>query len=154
MNTFKFDYSQFIILKNSQMNLLNQILFEKETETKQGNYCNFCNGQISTLTIERKCLSLPEWLIVIIEQTQINYLMINSFLLIPYGNNIAYTLYKFIEANTNFLYCIDMKNTQLCNKFDGKSFCGSEKLSDKKAAVMIYNLNKNVNNMVLIYKII
>ena len=149
MNTFKFDYSQFIILKNSQMNLLNQILFEKETETKQGNYCNFCNGQITTLTIERKCLSLPEWLIVIIEQTQINYLMINSFLLIPNGNNIAYTLYKFIEANTNFLYCIDLTNTQLCNKFDGKSLCGSEKLSDKKAAVLIYNLNKNVNNMVL-----
>ena len=149
MNTFLFDYSQFIIIKDSRMNLLNQTLFKKQIESKEGKFCNFCNGQFTKLTIERKYLSLPEWLIVIVEPTQINNLMVNSFLLIPNGNNIAYTLYKFIEANTNSLYNIDMKNTQLCNKFDGKSLCESEKLSDKKAAVLFYNLNKNVNNMIL-----
>ena len=140
MNTFLFDYSQFIIIKDSRMNLLNQTLFKKQIESKEGKFCNFCNGQFTKLTIERKYLSLPEWLIVIVEPTQINNLMVNSFLLIPNGNNIAYTLYKFIEANTNSLYNIDMKNTQLCSKFDGERIYGHEKLENKKAAVLFYYL--------------
>ena len=140
MNTFRLNYSQFIVLKNSQMNLLNQTLFEKEIETKQDKYCIFCNGQSTTLKIERKYLSLPEWLIVIVEPSQINNLMINSFLHILNGNNIIYTLYKFIEAKTNSFYGIDMKNTQLCNKFDGLRIYGHEKLENKKAAVLFYYL--------------
>ena len=85
--------------------------------------------------IERKYLSLPEWLVVIVEPSQINNLMINSFLLIFNGNNIIYTLYKFIEANSNSFYSIDMYNTQLCNKLDGVRIHGHEKLANKKAAV-------------------
>jgi hypothetical protein len=79
MNNFQFNYSHFILLKNSQMNKLYQILFDKETESKRGKYCNFCCGEITDLIFENKYLSLPEWLIVIVEPTQINNLKINSF---------------------------------------------------------------------------
>ena len=147
MNTFLFDYSQFIIIKDSRMNLLNQTLFKKQIESKEGKFCNFCNGQFTKLTIERKYLSLPEWLIVIVEPTQINNLMIDSFLIINNGNNIVYTLFKFIEANTNFLYSINMNNTQFCNKYDGKSIHGNELKSNKKPAVLFYYLSKSFNNM-------
>ena len=75
MDTFLFDYSKFIILKNSLFNL-QTLLFGTETETKKGKYCNFCNGQITTLTIKKKYLSLPEWLIVIVEPSQINIIFI------------------------------------------------------------------------------
>ena len=91
MNTFQFDYSQFIIIKDSRMNLLNQTLFKKQIESKEGKLCNFCNGQITKLTIERKYLSLPEWLIVIVEPSQIINLMISdSFLYIKHENKLIY----------------------------------------------------------------
>ena len=147
MNTFLFDYSQFIIIKDSRMNLLNQTLFKKQIESKEGKFCNFCNGQYTKLTIERKYLSLPKWLIVIVEPTQINNLMIDSFLIINNGNNIVYTLFKFIEANTNFLYSINMNNTQFCNKYDGKSIHGNEIKSNKKPVVLFYYLSRSFNNM-------
>ena len=150
MDTFFFYFSKFIILKNSQSNLLNQTLFGSEKENKEGKYCNFCNGRITTLTIEKKYLNLPEWLIVIVEPSQINNLMINSILLIINGNNIIYTLLKFIEAKTNSLYFINLKNTQFCNKFDNTRFYENEKIANKKVAVLFYKLNQNFNNMNLL----
>ena len=148
MNNFQFNYSHFILLKNSQMNKLYQILFDKETETKRGKHCNFCCGQITDLIFENKYLSLPEWLIVIVEPTQINNLKINSFLSIKDGNNNAvYFLSKFIEAERNSLYSINMRNIQFCNKIEGAKINGKEPLAEKKLAVLFYYLtySKEIN---------
>ena len=147
MNYFFFDYNKYIILKDSQINSLNKIILGKETETCEKNLCNFCNRIITKLTIEKEFLSLPEWLIVIVEQTQINNLLINSFLYLNDKNNIIYSLDKFIEDKTNSLYFIDSKNNEFCNKFDNIGFHDSEKLSSKRPAVLFYYLNKNdINN--------
>ena len=146
MNTFLFDYSKYIILKDSQTNLLNKILLGKETESCEKRLCNFCNGLITKLTIERRYLNLPEWLIVIVEPTQINNLIINSFLHIIDKNNIIYILQKFIEDKTNSLYYINTKNNEFCNKFDNIRFYEDEKISSKRPAVLFYYLNKNINN--------
>ena len=147
MDYFFFDYNKYIILKDSQINLLNKIILGKETETCEKNLCNFCNGNITKLTIEKECLNLPEWLIVIVEPTQINNLIINSFLYIIDKNNIIYNLHKFIEDKTNSLYYINTKNNEFCNKFDNIRFYDDEKISSKRPAVLFYYLNKNnINN--------
>ena len=148
MNQFSFDYSKFILLKNSQFNL-QPLLFGRETETKKGKYCSFCNGQTTILTIKKKYLKLPEWLIVIVEPSQIKNLMINSFLYIYNGNNIVYTLLKFIEAKTNSLYFMNM-NKEFCNRFEHIKFYDNEKVIDKKPEVLFYYLIQDCNNMNLL----
>ena len=98
MNSFQFDYNKFIVSNYPQRDLLNKMLFEKYTESKTGNHCNFCNGRITKLTIETKYLMLPKWLIVIVEKTQINNYEINQDLLkLKNGNVVVYQLYHFIE---------------------------------------------------------
>ena len=55
---------------------MNELLFQKifqfEIEAKKDKSCNFCNGQITDFTIERKTLDFPEILIVIISPSQVN----------------------------------------------------------------------------------
>ena len=105
-----------------------------------------CFDQITKLTIIKKYLKLPEWLIVIVEPSQIKNLMINSFLYIYNGNNIVYTLLKFIEAKTNSLYFMNM-NKEFCNRFEHIKFYDNEKVIDKKPEVLFYYLIQDCNNM-------
>ena len=84
MDSFLFDYCHYIVLNDSKTNRLYKLLFEKSKETKNGKNCTFCNGLATQITIERTYLNLPEWLIVIVEQSQINSLEINSFFILLY----------------------------------------------------------------------
>ena len=72
MNTFQFYFGKYIMIKNPINELLFQKVFQPESEAKRDKSCNFCNGQLTDFTIERKTLDFPEILIVLISPLQIN----------------------------------------------------------------------------------
>ena len=146
IDTFQFNYNKFIVLNNLQNNSLAQIVFGKKSEHHEGKLCNFCNGQKTKLTIERKYLNHPEWLIVIVEPSQINNLIIDDSFLYIKNENKAYKLVKFIDAYTNSLYFINEKTNKFCNRFDNIRFHRNEQLASKRPAVLFYNLNNDFNN--------
>ena len=110
MNTFNFGYDKYIYIKNQQTELIFQKLFAQKKGVNKGKSCNFCNGQETEYSFEKKYLDYPEKLIIIIDSNQVNNFPLGLNLLITNGVNINYSLSKFIEANTNSLYCINEKN--------------------------------------------
>ena len=110
MNTFNFGYDKYIYIKNPQIELIFQMLFAQKKGVNKGKSCNFCNGQETEYSFEKKYLDYPEKLIIIIDSNQVNNFPLGLNLLITNGVNINYSLSKFIEANTNSLYCINEKN--------------------------------------------
>ena len=146
MNTFNFGYDKYIYIKNPQTELIFQKLFTQKKGVNKGNSCNFCNGQVTEYSFEKKYLDYPEKLIVIIDSNQVNNFPLGLNLLITNGVNIDYSLSKFIEAKTNFLYWINEKNTATCHKYSNNSFGEPEKIETKKPIVLFYNLMKIAHN--------
>ena len=148
MNTFNFGYDKYIYIKNPQTELIFQKLFTQKKGVNKGSSCNFCNGQFTEYSFETKFLDYPEKLIVIIESNQVNNFCLGLNLLITNGVNINYSLSKFIESNTNSLYWINEKNTNVCHKYINNGFGEPERIETKKPIVLFYNLKKNnINNI-------
>ena len=151
MNTYYFNYKKFILMKNPLQELLFHKVFQPiKIPSKKGQICNFCNGEETEYSIERKIIDYPEILIVIIESNQINNFPLGLNAYITNGNNLTYSLIKFIEFNTNILYWVDSKsNSKICYKFEKNKLSDPENLDNKKAIVLFYNLivsNVNMNN--------
>ena len=117
MNTFQFYFGKYIMIKNPINELLFQKVFQPESEAKRDKSCNFCNGQLTDFTIERKTLDFPEILIVLISPLQINNFLIETNLTFTNGI-ISYCLSRFIESTNNCLYWINDKNTMICHKYE------------------------------------
>ena len=147
MNSYQFGYEKYIYINNPQSDLLNQILFIPQKEVIKGKSCNFCNGETTECSIEKKILGFPQKLIVIIEYNQINNFVLLQNLVVQYNNQIIYKLNKFIEANTNILYKIDEMNTIFCEKFINDRFTEPEKLGNKQPIVLFYDLMSNYINI-------
>ena len=151
MNIYKFNYIKYILIKNPLQELLYQKVFHPiKIPSKKGKICNFCNGEETEYSIERKIINYPEILIVIIEPYQINNFQLGLNAYITNGNNLTYSLIKFIEFNTNVLYWVDAKsNNKICYKFEKNRHVDPENLDNKKPIVLFYNLivsNVNMNN--------
>ena len=151
MSTYYFNYKKFILMKNPLQEMLFQKVFHPiKITSKKGKICNFCNGEETEYSIERKVIDYPEILIVIIEPNQINNYNLGLNAYITNGTNITYSLNKFIEFNTNTLYWIDNKsNNKHCHKFDKNKLGERELFDNKKPIVLFYNLIKievNKNN--------
>jgi hypothetical protein len=118
-----------------------------EIENKLDKFCNFCNGQITNLTIEKKILDFPEILIVIISLSEVNNFQIKNNLFFTNGI-VSYSLNKFIESTNNCLYCIDDKNNMICHKYKetGYRFEEEEKTENKRPIVLFYKLINNPIN--------
>ena len=142
MNTFDFYYSKYILIQNPLNEFIFQKTFQPEKEVKKDKYCNFCNGQITNIAIERKILDFPEILIVIISPFQVNNFQIIQNLTFTNGI-ISYSLARFIESTNNCLYWINDKNTTICHKYEITRFGGPEKIKNKKPIVLFYNLIRN-----------
>ena len=147
MNTFKFYYSKYILIQNPLNELLSKKIFMPEIENKLDKFCNFCNGQITNLTIEKKILDFPEILIVIISLSEVNNFQIRNNLFFTNGI-VSYSLNKFIESTNNCLYCIDDKNNMICHKYKetGYRFEEEEKTENKRPIVLFYKLINNPIN--------
>ena len=146
MNSFKFFYEKFLLIKNAKKEILSQKLFQDEIEYNHNLICSFCNGVITRCTIENKILELPEVLIVIIAPSQASLFQFKSSKnnIITDGKAKVYLLNGFIENNTNFFYLINPSNTNLCHKFDDKAqYGGPEQLSKKIPIVLFYKLMKS-----------
>ena len=96
MSTFQYGYEKYIYIKNPQTEFIFQKLFKPQKEVNKGKSCNFCNGQVTEYTIEKKILNYPEKLIVIIDSNQVNNFVIGLNLVITNCVNINYSLCKFI----------------------------------------------------------
>ena len=144
MNTFQFYFKKYIFIQNPYNESIKQKLFNLETETKKDKSCNFCNGQITDITIERKILDLPEILIVIISPYQINNFSISKNKDIKYGM-IEYKLDKFIEFTNNSLYRVNDKDRSSCHKWEINRYGDKENVDNKKPIVLFYNLIKQNN---------
>ena len=148
MNFFQFVYRKYILIRNAKTELLFQKIFRVDKFNKKDKACNFCNGrEITELIIETKILDYPEWLIVIIDPNQINSFQLGLNLFISDGKSLLYTLFYFIEANTNFFYKINEQNSIYCNKFENNEYTNPHKLRDKKPIVLFYHLTRNQINI-------
>ena len=147
MNIFQFYYSKYILIQNPLNELLSKKIFMPEIENKLDKFCNFCNGQITNLTIEKKILDFPEILIVIISLSEVNNFQIRNNLFFTNGI-VSYSLNKFIESTNNCLYCIDDKNNMICHKYKetGYRFEEEEKIENKRPIVLFYKLINNPIN--------
>ena len=142
VNTFQFHYSKYILIQNPLNEFIFQKIFQPENEVKKDKSCNFCNGKITNIAIERKILDFPEILIVIISPFQVNNFQIIQNLTFTNGI-ISYSLTRFIESTNNCLYWINDKNTTICHKYEITRFGGPEKIENKKPIVLFYNLIRN-----------
>ena len=147
MYSFQFIYRKYILIRNSQTELLFQKIFGVDKFKKVDKTCNFCNGQMTELIIEKKLIEYPEWLIVIIDPSQINSFQLGLNLFVSDGKFLSYNLFYFIEANTNFFYKINEQNTIYCNKFENNGFTNPHKLENKKPIVLFYHLTRNQINI-------
>ena len=147
IDTFKFYFGKYIMIKNPINELLFQKVFQPESEAKRDKSCNFCNGQTTDFTFERKTLDFPEILIVIISPSQVNNFNISENLIFTNGM-ISYSLIKFIESTNNCLYFINDKNNMICHKCEITRLGAPEKILDKKPIVLFYNkFNNSLNNL-------
>ena len=146
MNTFQFYIKKYIFIQNHCNETIIQKLFNLETETKKDKSCNFCNGQITDIKIERKTLDLPEILIVIISPYHVNNFSISNNKDIKDGM-IAYKLDKFIEFTNNSLYWVNDKDRSSCHKCEINRYGDGDKenVDNKKPIVLFYNLIKQNN---------
>ena len=142
MNTFKFNYSKYILIQNQLNEFIFQKIFGSEIEYRREKSCTFCNGLLTDVIIERKSLDFPEILIVIISPSLVNYFQITHNVTFTNGK-IMYKLNKFIESTNNCLYLINIRNIMICNKFEKGNIGPTELIENKKPIVLFYKLINN-----------